>query len=334
MQRRKFLAAAATLPAAVIGSTTSCAATGATTSAPATAPLATSPPPADRNFKISLKADAIGVNMDLMEMLDRAAEIGYEALSVPSWAIGDWDMAKKERFAASAKAKNISWGANGLPVDWRQGQDKFKKDMAGLAKQMKDLANLGVDRIGTWILPQHDELTYMQNFELHRDSLREAAEVCAANGIRLGLEYVGTTTLRNSGRYTFLSSSAELKDLIDAIDVEGVGVILDSFHWWGSGESADDLDIWTNQDIVAVDLNDANSQLGRTEQQDLARELPGATGAIPVGDFIRKLAELNYDGPVRAEPFSATLNAMPDDLAMQATYFAVKGAIDKALAEN
>ena len=64
----------------------------------------------------------------------------------------------------------------------------------------------------------------------------------------------------------------------------------------------------------------------------MARELPGATGVIDLGTFIRTLAEIGYNGPLRAEPFSKTLNQMRDELALQATYEAVRGAVDRALA--
>ena len=59
---------------------------------------------------------------------------------------------------------------------------------------------------------------------------------------------------------------------------------------------------------------------------DLSRELPAATGTIPVRDFLGALRAIGYDGPVRAEPFNKPLNAMENAEAMAATAAAMKKA--------
>ncbi|MEM9261583.1 MAG: TIM barrel protein, partial [Bacteroidota bacterium] len=149
--------------------------------------------------------------------------------------------------------------------------------------------------------------------------------------IKLGLEYLGTTALRHAGRFAFLSSGRELKELIALIGEPNVGVILDSYHWYTARETEQDLMLWSNEEIVAVDLNDANSQLTLDQQTDVARELPGATGVIDLDTFLNAIVKIGYDGPVRAEPFSRTLNMMDNELAMAATYAAVASSVQKAL---
>ncbi len=108
-------------------------------------------------------------------------------------------------------------------------------------------------------------------------------------------------------------------------------MVLDSYHWHTAEETVEDLMIWKNEEIVAVDLNDANRQLKLVDQTDLARELPGATGVIDLGGFIKALVKIGYDGPVRAEPFSTTLNQMSNELALAATQTAVLEAVKKAI---
>jgi len=316
MQRRSFLATSLALPSAV-------AIAGADSR-----PLTQSLP---AKFSISLKADAIGVGGKPMDVLAAAAQHAYGALSVPAqWLEGMSDQ-DKERFAKKAKDKGLRWGASGLPVEFRQSEARFKADLGALPMHAKNLQSIGVTRIATWIVSSHDELTYNENMAQHAQRLRDVARILGAAGIQLGLEYLGTTAVRQKGRFAFLSSGRELKELIAAIGEPNVGVILDSFHWHTARETAADLKLWSNDQIVAVDLNDANAQLTLDQQTDVARELPGATGVIDLDTFIQTIAELGYDGPVRAEPFSQTLNAMEDDLAIAATYSAVAGSVEKAL---
>ena len=61
--------------------------------------------------------------------------------------------------------------------------------------------NAGVSRMGTWISPGHNGLTYLSNFKQHTSRLSEIAKVLKDHGIRLGLEYVGPKTSWSATRY-------------------------------------------------------------------------------------------------------------------------------------
>ena len=80
----------------------------------------------------------------------------------------------------------------------------------------------------------------------------------------------------------------------------------------------------SNKDIVACDLNDVPRGLEIDDQIDNKRELPSATGVIALKTFLGVLVELGYDGPVRAEPFNAELNALENDDACRITAEAMR----------
>ena len=312
MKRRSFLATSLAIPSVA-------AMAGTAVPARVNAP-----------FRLSLKADAIGVNGTPWEMLDAAEKYGYQSLSVPAQWLEGWSAADKKKFAKTAKKYDIGWGANGLPIEFRKSEAQFKSDLGALPKHAANLAEIGVTRIGTWIIPAHAELTYNRNMEQHGKRLRDAARILGKEGIQLGLEYLGTTALRHSARFAFISSGQECKELIAAIGEPNVGVILDSYHWYTARETPEDLMMWSNAEIVAVDLNDANAQLTLDQQTDVARELPGATGVIDLDGFLQTLAKIGYDGPLRAEPFSTTLNMMSNEMALQATIDSLRAAVKKA----
>jgi sugar phosphate isomerase/epimerase len=102
--------------------------------------------------------------------------------------------------------------------------------------------------------------------------------------------------------------------------------VLDSWHWYTSGETRKDLLTLRGDQVVSVDLNDAPSGIPVDQQIDGKRELPAATGVIDAATFLGALQTIGYDGPVRAEPFNDVVRKMPADQALTAT----KTAIDKA----
>ncbi len=266
MQRRTFLASGLVLPSALA------------TAAGSQSTIA--PLPAEAKFSLSLKADAIGVNGSPQELLAAAIKHGYGALSVPAQWLEGWTDTDKGAFAERARNNNIAWGANGLPIEFRKSESQFKADLGALPAHAKNLADIGVTRIGTWIVSGHDQLTYNENMKQHADRLRDAARILGQHGIQLGLEYLGTPSIRHNARFAFISTGKELREMIALIGEPNVGVILDSYHWYTAQESVEDLMQWKNEEIVAVDLNDANAQLKLMDQTDVARELPGATGVI------------------------------------------------------
>ncbi|NND33318.1 MAG: sugar phosphate isomerase/epimerase, partial [Saprospiraceae bacterium] len=226
------------------------------------------------------------------------------------------------------KENNISWGSTNLPVDFRNDEEKFREGMSILADTASILASVGGTRMNTWVMPTHSLYTYRENFQLHRKRLKEAANIIGHYGIRLGLEYVGPKTLMARSKYSFIRTMAEMKELIEATGESNIGFVLDSFHWYCAGESKTDILTLDKEDIVTVDLNDARTGFEVDEQTDGKRELPLATGVIPIKDFVEGLVQIGYDGPVRAEPFNQPLRDMDDEEAVRVTFEAMKKAID------
>jgi len=285
---------------------------------------------AERRFKLALSPGSIGVSVPQPEVIDLAIKHGFEALEANAGYLASLPEAQLKELLDRMKAKGIAWAAAGLPVDFRQDETKFNDGMGALRKVAPALQKAGVTRVTTWVMPCHRDLTYLENFKRHSARLRAAAGVLADHGQRLGLEYVGTQTLRNSQKFPFLHTLAEGRELIEAIGTGNVGFVLDSWHWWNAGETADDILALKNSDIVAVDLNDAPAGIPREQQIDGQRELPAATGVIPVASFLGALRKVGYDGPVRAEPFNKALNAMDNDAACAATISALRKAIETA----
>jgi sugar phosphate isomerase/epimerase len=227
---------------------------------------------------------------------------------------------------ADLRAKNLVWGAAGLPVDFRGDEARFTDGLRQLPETAAALRRAGVTRVATWLSPASSTLTYLANFRQHARRLREAAKVLGDHGQRFGLEYVGPKTSWTAAKHPFIHTMAEMKELIAEIGQPNVGFLLDSWHWYTAGETEADLLALTNQDVVACHLNDAPAGIAVDEQRDGTRALPAATGVIDLATFLGALVRIGYDGPVRGEPFDKSLNALSDEEALAATAAAMKKA--------
>lgn len=296
MKRRCFLYAASLLPIACTLS-------------------ARSAPAKVRKMTIDLTPGAVGISGDLPEMIRLAKAHGFESVQPDAGYLARQDAAGIAQAVEQLQKAGLRWGSAGLPVEFRRSEEAFRKDIASLPANAAALQKAGATRIGTWLSPSHNELAYAENLELHARRLRETSRILHDHGLRLGLEYVGTPSLRARSRHPFIYRLSQARELIRAIDVPGTGLVLDSWHWWTAGDTAEDLAKLRKEDVVAVDLNDAPAGVPLAEQQDNRRELPLATGVIPVQPFLQALVDMEYNGPVRAEPFNAPLNQLDNEAA-------------------
>ncbi len=280
-----------------------------------------------RRMTIDLTPGAVGISADFPEILRLAHAHGFESVQPDHGYLARQDADGLARILNQLREFGLKWGAAGLPVEFRQSDEAFTRDIERLPDAARALQKAGVTRIGTWIRPGHQELEYAANLEIHAQRLGRTARLLRDHGIRLGLEYVGTPSLRARVRHPFVHRLSQARDLIRAIDVPGTGLVLDSWHWWTAEDTVADLRKLKNEDVVAVDLNDAPAGIPLAEQQDNRRELPLATGVIPVRGFLEALVGFGYDGPVRAEPFNGPLNQLDNEPAAAAVATALRKAM-------
>lgn len=280
--------------------------------------------------KLCLAPGSIGVNADQDRTLALAVQFGFEAIEPFPRHLARLSPEPMNALLERLRAAGLVWGAAGLPVEFRREDAAFRTSLEALPALAAALQRAGVTRVGTWLSPASRSLTYLQNFRLHAQRLREVARILADHGLRLGLEYVGTFTSRASARFPFVHNLAETRELIAEIGTGNVGVILDSWHWWQAEDTEEELRSLRAEDVVSVDLNDAPAGVPKHQQLDNRRELPAATGVIDLAPFLRALDHLGYEGPVRAEPFNAALNELDDAAACAATIAALRRALGRA----
>ncbi|MEO8368272.1 MAG: sugar phosphate isomerase/epimerase family protein [Candidatus Solibacter sp.] len=281
-----------------------------------------------RGMSIHLSCGALGVKASQTEAIDYAARFGFDSVDADGRYLGELSSSDLSRLVDGMKTKNVAWAIAGFPTEFRKDDAAFAESVKTLPAFAAGLERAGVKRITTWITPNSADLTYLQNLKTHARRLREAAGILNDHGLRFGLEYVGPKTSWSTRRYPFVHTMAEMKELIAEIDKPNVGFVLDSWHWYTSGETKKDLLTLRAGQVVSVDLNDAPVGLTLDTQLDGKRELPAATSVIDVASFLGALQSMGFDGPVRAEPFNDVVRKMAPAEALAAT----KAAMDKAFA--
>ncbi|MHC4424796.1 MAG: sugar phosphate isomerase/epimerase family protein [Planctomycetota bacterium] len=261
----------------------------------------------------------IGVRANQRQALEYAVKYGFDSITPDPGEFENKSAAEVREWVAAMKEKGVRYGSGGLPVNFRRDEDRFAKDLARLPKQAAALKQLGVERMVTWIMPGHRELTYLQNFKLHEARFREVTKVLGDYNIRLGLEFVGPRTTRARYRFPFICTHVGMMELAEAIGTPNVGLLLDSWHWYASHGTVEELLGLSNKDIVHVHVNDAPSGIRVDQQIDSRRKLPVTTGVIDLKGFINALVKIGYDGPVECEPFDQELRKMEDNAALQKT---------------
>ena len=282
----------------------------------------------ERKFKIALNPGVIGVKSNFAETLDYAIKYGYESISpFTDEVMKSYSESQLKEHLAKMKEHNISYDSTNIPVEYRRDKTRFNDDFKKLKKFCETMEKQGATRINTWIISSHNELTYNENMKQHAYRLGECAKVMKDHGVSIGLEYLGMRTMMTGGRYPFIGSMKEGKELIGEIGESNVGFVLDSFHWFCANDTIDDIRTLKPEDIITCDINDARDGFTRIEQQDGKRELPMATGQINMKDFMQGILDIGYDGPVRTEPFNKVLNDMENDEALQVNMLAFKKAL-------
>ena len=261
-----------------------------------------------------LSPHAINVQAnDLDQAIAAARAGGFEGLEIPAAHVADLiDQRGVEAIRKKFSDVNLRPGAFGLPVEWRQDEARWRSDLDKLGRAAKAAQALGVKRCATWVLPMSNEREMEQNIRFHIDRFKPIAEILAAHDIRLGLEFIGPKTMRQSQKHPFIYRMFDMLQLGRKIG-PNVGLLVDSWHLYTSRGTLDDLRKLKADDVVYVHVNDAPKNVAIDEQIDNVRDLPGVTGVIDIAGFLRTLREIGYDGPVTPEPFKSDLKNLPSD---------------------
>lgn len=199
---------------------------------------------------------------------------------------------------------NVAPAAFEAPVEWREDDAVFRRDMEDLAARACAARELACTRAMTTLPAAVDDDRHEFRLQAVR-RLHHMACVLGAHGIRLGLEWVGTPSRHHGewadGLHPFIWNMGQALDLIDDICApdENVGLVVDSFHWHANSGTMDNLLSLTPDQIVHVHVCDAPKK-PVSELADDERMLPGE-GQMNLWSFLEGLQHNHYQAFVAVE---------------------------------
>ena len=126
-----------------------------------------------RKFTLDLRCGSIGIRADQREAIRLAHEYGFESVTPDAHFLTKLSASELAELVAEMKEKNLVWGSAGMPADFRKDEATFRNSLKELPAIAAAMQRAGVTRTGTWLRPNHDELTYVANFRQHARRLRE-----------------------------------------------------------------------------------------------------------------------------------------------------------------
>lgn len=279
-------------------------------------------------MQLHLSCGSLGIAAGQRRAVELAAAHSFDVVDADGKFLAALSDGELNDLLAFMKEKHVGWAMGGLPVDFRRDDAAFSSGIATFPAYARGLQRAGVRFVTTYVLPMSNDLTYQLNWKLHVTRLREVARILGDCGMRLGVEYVAPKTLWASQRYPFVHTMAEMRELLADIRQPNTGIVLDSWHWYHAGDQPADILALQGSDVVSIDLNDAPAGVPKDQMVDGKRELPAATGVIPIAGFLGALEKIGFHGPVRAEPFNEAVRRLPPDEAAAAA----RAALTKAFA--
>jgi 4-hydroxyphenylpyruvate dioxygenase len=135
------------------------------------------------------------------------------------------------------------------------------------------------------------------------EDMRWLAGEAASRGLRVAYEGMAWST--------YNSTIASAWDLVERLAEPNLGLVVDAFHLFMRGGTADDLAEVDPHRIYLVQLSDVDRRVGAEDLIAIARHrrlLPG-DGDLPLGTVTRRLRAMGYAGPVGIEVFNDNLKA-------------------------
>lgn len=178
------------------------------------------------------------------------------------------------------------------PVDWNVVRDFRSGRLA--ADDSRYRATLGLDETDA--------------VRVTAANVREAADIAAEHGLDLYLEPLAWARL-NRCRQALL--------LIEEVGRDNVGIALDTWHFWTTGDTLDEVRSLPKELIKAVHISDGLDLDRATEvpDQNHHRNVVIGGGSIPLQQWVDAIKSTGYDGWWVSEMFSTKADEQ-DPMAM------------------
>jgi sugar phosphate isomerase/epimerase len=255
---------------------------------------------------LSLNSTLVANRVPWPDFARLAAKVGFGGVDVSTSGAMKEGLASTRSLLQELK---LIPAVAGFPVEFRKDDVTFRRDLGKLADAAQFMAAIGCPRMSTYIMPS-SERSKAEQRKIYLDRFRAAADILVRSHVRLGLEFLGPLHLRKMFPYEFIWRMDEMLEFAKECG-PGVGLELDSWHWYHAGASVKDIIAAGKEHIINVQVNDSPN-LPAEKIQDAERLMPGE-GVIDLVAFFRALKEIGYQEGVSPEVFGRGLKDLPPE---------------------
>jgi sugar phosphate isomerase/epimerase len=274
---------------------------------------------------------SIGHVLPFPESCRLAEKFGYDAVNADRFFLKEQgpievvSLLKQHNIKPGAFAFSAAFNACYSDTDFEQSLAVFEQDLS-LCREAGFKCCVG------YVQPSSDTLDYYDHFALLFERLKRIKPLLETYDVRLGLEFIGPTTMRVRRKFDFIHTMDGIRSLIAAANVQNcVGFKLDAIHWYTSGAGLLDIEKLSSDEVVYVEINDGlKGEYDRFTLPEFQRELPGAVGSIDLSGMLKKLDAIGFHGPVVVEPWNVQLREMNPADAVEKVKLALDDSLKKA----
>jgi sugar phosphate isomerase/epimerase len=222
-----------------------------------------------------------------------AGDAGFEFIDLDLSEVADVDPAAlREKLGVG----RLRPGASSLPVELRADDAAFNESLGFLRSVAPLASGIGV-RVMHRSLPASSDTPFSELWPVLQRRWSECAAVLREHDILVAVEPLGTPYRRREGVHEFICRLDMAADFAVACG-EGVGVLVDSWHWHLSGASASDI-VDLGELIVHAHVADVPELPAGVLRDD--ERLPPGEGMVDFDAFFGALAVTGYEGLVSPE---------------------------------
>ncbi len=262
----------------------------------------------------NLSTEALGFGVAQNEQIELALTHGFAGIDLD---IVDFNLQVNMRGMEGARrlvdSAKIKLGTFELPTELHGDDEAYAAGMQKLPSLAQQASEIDCRRAVLVLPPYSDERPLHENFEFYAKRLDDIGRILGEHGVTLGVGFLAPAHLREDKPHEFVHTLDALTKLLETVSASNVGVLLDLWHLFASGGSADDVRKLSVEKIVAVQVADAPADTPIQELTEDARLLPGDPMVFDLGGAVAALVELGYEGPVTPTPHPAQFKGQRRD---------------------
>lgn len=262
--------------------------------------------------QFGLNSWTTGDGVDALTDVRVAAEAGFQLLELRDWKI-DQFLAKGGRLK-DLRARGKQSGVGVLSVNTLDDSTLHSGDrLVQLVERCDTLCSWAETLECPYVIVGP---SYLPDGTTQRDdiagptltALRRYVDTAAGHSVKIAFEFHGYSRCS-------INNLAAAAEILEAIDDDRLGLVIDAFHFYVGGSRLEDLERLDPSRFFIVHLADADhgdrSRLGKPN-----RVFPG-DGVLPLRDLVQSLGRVGYQGPYSLELFRPEYWAMDPAIVAQ-----------------